>query len=71
MYHRNEKVKLLDEVWPMLQTVKSRMNRKPLAAYIRTGLACERNAAVAESGDRKPTATVEKMTLITRAWPVC
>ena len=65
------KVKLLDGAWPMRQAVKIQTSRNLLAACIHTGLACGRDAAVAESGDHKPMPTVGRRTLLTRAWPVC
>ena len=65
------KVKLLDEAWPIPQVVKIRTSRNPLAACIHTGVACERNATVVESGDRKLMPKAGKGTLLTRAWPIC
>ena len=65
------KAKLLDGAWPIPQAVKIRTSRNPLAACIHTGVACERNATVVESGDRKLMPKAEKGTLLTRAWPVC
>lgn len=66
-----EKVKLLDGAWPIPQAVRIRTSRNPLVACIRTGLACEQNAAVAESGGRKLMPTAGKRTLLTHAWRVC
>lgn len=66
-----EQDKLLDGAWPIPQAVKIRTSRNPLVACIRTGLACEQNAAVAERGGCKLMPTAGKRTLLTRAWPVC